>query len=1057
MAIANSYFNSSPITDSDIFVGTKYATNRTVNYTAQSIADYLNINSRISISGQLTFKFTILPNVAKTIAFENGGGDGRLFSSIDKLIVSILDAGGSNITVFLDYLVDGEILLAEQNQPNSFGHYKITSYTVTADPNFYELNLQYIGGNGNIYKDVYYDMTPWASSGSGGLTPTLQQVTTAGNVTADQILVGAILAGNFQADGFTINVSDNFDGNYNFYYVPYSGLYIGDGFGFGVQLNQDASILFANFSGSSNLRSDLLTGTRTLQLPDGDGTLALTTNIPTLTAGTNINIDDTDPLNLIISATGGSGIPTLQEVLDNNRNLINDNFFASTGSGASNSGINVNALGGGAAVLNSGLNVNALGSNAANTNEGNAVNAFGNGAGGVGNTFDNVNLFGESATADEDGQTVLSKDGAIMARISTTELTDSRKYTLQDADGTLAFLSDITGATPTLQEVTTAGSTTTNLILLQDTAVSANAVILSTNGVALSNTSTGKQVSISIDNGVAFIGNGGNSISLKSPTTISGTNTQTLQDASGIIALTSDIPTLVAGTNITIDDTDPLNPIISSTGGGGGSGIQHATASGTDTYTATIAGVTSYADADAYLIRFTNGNTTDATLNINSLGARPLYRNNDGPLLGGDVGAGGEMLCVYNSTTNVFQCIGTSPNSLFAYVTNDDSVAITKGMPVYAFGGTGDRITVKRANNTGDATSAQTVGLVLSTSIAPNQKGFILMQGLLDGLSILPTATWSDGDAVYLGATAGTITNVKPYAPNHLVYLGTVTTASNGAAGRLYVRVQNGFELQELHNVQAQSPSLNDTLWYDNSVSPGQWKTASISTILGYTPGTVTSVAALTLTSISGTDLTSTVAGGTTTPVITLNVPTASATNRGALSSADWTTFNNIILISDGIPGTPVTGGTSGIRSLIKSYRIPANTFAAGDTFEVWTIGSKVNTNTAWYLSTNINTSNTIAGATEIGRSFSNQATITYLVNQRIFNFTTSTNLRSAVTNTGGGLESNLVGVSVSNTTFNTAIDNWLLFAIFPVTGGTADIMNIEKVIVRRHKYRITV
>jgi len=56
--------------------------------------------------------------------------------------------------------------------------------------------------------------------------------------------------------------------------------------------------------------------------------------------------------------------------------------------------------------------------------------------------------------------------------------------------------------------------------------------------------------------------------------------------------------------------------------------------------------------------------------------------------------------------------------------------------------------------------------------------------------------------------------------------------------------------------------------------------------------GTVTSVSALTL-GTSGTDLSSTVANSTTTPIITLNVPTASATNRGALSSTDWTTFNN--------------------------------------------------------------------------------------------------------------------------------------------------------------------
>jgi hypothetical protein len=55
--------------------------------------------------------------------------------------------------------------------------------------------------------------------------------------------------------------------------------------------------------------------------------------------------------------------------------------------------------------------------------------------------------------------------------------------------------------------------------------------------------------------------------------------------------------------------------------------------------------------------------------------------------------------------------------------------------------------------------------------------------------------------------------------------------------------------------------------------------------------GTVTSVAALTL-GTTGTDLSSTVANSTTTPVITLNVPNASASNRGALTSTDWSTFN---------------------------------------------------------------------------------------------------------------------------------------------------------------------
>lgn len=268
-----------------------------------------------------------------------------------------------------------------------------------------------------------------------------------------------------------------------------------------------------------------------------------------------------------------------------------------------------------------------------------------------------------------------------------------------------------------------------------------------------------------------------------------------------------------------------------------GGGIPKGTAAGTDTYTTTIAGAT-YVDGNAYLIRFTNGNTTSATLNINSIGAIPLYRNNDGPIVPGDILSGAEMLCVYNSATPSFQCIGTSPNTLLTYVTNDDTVTINKGQPVYASGGVGDRLKVKLAFNTGDSTSAQTIGLVFSTSIAAGQKGIIIMQGLLTGLSTLPTSTWTDGAAVYLGATAGSKTPTKPHAPNHLVYLGFVTTASNGSAGRLYVRVQNGYEMDEIHDVAAQNPNNGDTLQYNTSNN--LWETKPIPvgmTWMGAFPG----------------------------------------------------------------------------------------------------------------------------------------------------------------------------------------------------------------------------
>jgi hypothetical protein len=135
-------------------------------------------------------------------------------------------------------------------------------------------------------------------------------------------------------------------------------------------------------------------------------------------------------------------------------------------------------------------------------------------------------------------------------------------------------------------------------------------------------------------------------------------------------------------------------------------------------------------------------------------------------------------------------------------------------------------MSVKLAFNTSDTTSAQTVGMVLSTSIANNQKGLIIVNGQLDGLNIFPTSTYADGDAVYVGATAGTVTNVKPLAPNHLVYLGFVTTASPGASGRMYVRVQNGYEMDEIHDVSAVSPANNDILKY-NSTS-GLWEKSNV-------------------------------------------------------------------------------------------------------------------------------------------------------------------------------------------------------------------------------------
>jgi hypothetical protein len=160
---------------------------------------------------------------------------------------------------------------------------------------------------------------------------------------------------------------------------------------------------------------------------------------------------------------------------------------------------------------------------------------------------------------------------------------------------------------------------------------------------------------------------------------------------------------------------------------------------------------------------------------------------------------------------NIVQRLG---QSLVAYVTNAEASTITKGQAVYLFSAVGDRASVKLAYNTGDATSAKTLGIV-AEDIAAGASGFVMCQGVVYKMN---TAAYTAGDSLYLGATAGALTTTKPYAPNHLVYIGTVEKA-NAGNGQIYVRVQNGYELDELHNVSAQSPSNGNTLVFNTSTS----------------------------------------------------------------------------------------------------------------------------------------------------------------------------------------------------------------------------------------------
>ena len=116
---------------------------------------------------------------------------------------------------------------------------------------------------------------------------------------------------------------------------------------------------------------------------------------------------------------------------------------------------------------------------------------------------------------------------------------------------------------------------------------------------------------------------------------------------------------------------------------------------------------------------------------------------------------------------------------------------------------------------TGDSTSAQTLGLI-NADLANNSNGYVTIIGLVTEID---TSAYTDGQQLYLsGTTAGTLTGTKTYAPTHLVYVAVVEYA-HAVHGKLFVKVQNGYELDEIHNVSAQSPSNGQTIIYNTSTS----------------------------------------------------------------------------------------------------------------------------------------------------------------------------------------------------------------------------------------------
>ena len=174
-------------------------------------------------------------------------------------------------------------------------------------------------------------------------------------------------------------------------------------------------------------------------------------------------------------------------------------------------------------------------------------------------------------------------------------------------------------------------------------------------------------------------------------------------------------------------------------------------------------------------------------------------------------------------------------------VYNNTGANIAKAKVVYVTGSQGQRLTVGLADADTELLSKDTIGIT-AEAINNGQEGFIIVQGVLTNIN---TNGFADGDTVFLSQTAGGYTNVAPVDPAHLVILGFVVKGNSGGAGSIYVKVDNGYEIQELHNVIFNSLTDKDILQYE--AATGLWKNKPKNFTYTFTSGTTFEIALSTI------------------------------------------------------------------------------------------------------------------------------------------------------------------------------------------------------------------
>lgn len=218
---------------------------------------------------------------------------------------------------------------------------------------------------------------------------------------------------------------------------------------------------------------------------------------------------------------------------------------------------------------------------------------------------------------------------------------------------------------------------------------------------------------------------------------------------------------------------------------------------------------------------------------------------------------------IYTITSTGSGVLADQSSSIVTNVFNNTGYLIPKMSAVYINGGQGDQPTVQLAIATGDATSAGTYGVTYE-AISNMSLGKVIVMGALTGVNTDPAhggiAGATEGSVLYLSpSTSGALTTTKPSAPNHIVTIGNVVRVHQNA-GVIEVRIVNGFELEELHNVAISGVTNGQFLQYNSSTSlwvptsSGNFTTLQVS-------GTNVSVSGHTHTASQITDFGSSVSG----------------------------------------------------------------------------------------------------------------------------------------------------------------------------------------------------